>query len=100
MLFPLTSRVPLLLALAFILGLGLGSAQPMVMSLIHLAAPAGRAGEAVGVRTTVMNASHTFLPLMFGALGSAVGMVPVFWTLAIFMSAGGIFAARRRGSVV
>ena len=99
-LFPLTSRVPLLLALAFILGLGLGSAQPMVMSLIHLAAPAGRAGEAVGVRTTVMNASHTFLPLMFGALGSAVGMVPVFWTLAIFMSAGGIFAARRRGSVV
>ena len=100
LLFPLTARVPLLLALAFILGLGLGSAQPMVMSLIHLAAPAGRAGEAVGVRTTVMNASHTFLPLMFGALGSAAGMVPVFWTLAILMSAGGIFAARQRGSVL
>lgn len=100
LLFPLTGVVPFLIALAFILGLGLGCGQPMVMSLIHLAAPSGRAGEAVGVRTMVMNASHTFLPLGFGALGSALGMIPVFWAIAALMGAGVAYAGRRRGSVV
>jgi predicted MFS family arabinose efflux permease len=99
-LFPLVSLVPILLTLAFILGLGLGVGQPMVMSLIHTASPAGRAGEAVGVRTTVMNASHTFLPLGFGALGSALGMIPVFWAIAACMAGGIAFAGRRRGTVV
>lgn len=98
--FPLVSLVPALLTLAFILGLGLGSAQPMVMSLLHRAAPAGRAGEAVGVRTMVMNTSHATLPLLFGALGSALGMVPVFWVLALSMGVGGLYASRRRGAVV
>jgi predicted MFS family arabinose efflux permease len=95
-LYPLTHTLPLLLILAFVLGLGLGSAQPMVMSLIHLTAPPGRSGEAVGVRTTVMNASHTTLPLLFGALGSVLGLVPVFWTLAAILGAGGAFAAKQK----
>ena len=98
-LFPLASAVPTLIALAFVLGLGLGSGQPMVMSLLHIASPPGRAGEAVGVRTTIMNTSHTFLPLGFGALGSALGMAPVFWAIALAMGAGAVFAARRRGAV-
>ena len=91
-LFPLFTAVPLLLALAFLLGLGLGSAQPMVMSLLHRTSPPGRTGEAVGVRTTLMNASHTALPLLFGGLGAALGMVPAFWALAVILSAGGWFA--------
>lgn len=98
-LFPLFTAVPVLLGLAFLLGLGLGSAQPMVMSLLHRVAPAGRTGEAVGVRTTLMNASHTALPLLFGGLGSALGMVPAFWALAVILSAGGVFAGRRHGTV-
>ncbi|MBC7434434.1 MAG: MFS transporter [Bdellovibrionales bacterium] len=96
-LFPLFTAVPMLVALAFLLGLGLGSAQPMVMSLIHLAAPAGRTGEAVGVRTTVMNVSQTALPLLFGGLGSALGMMPAFWAVALALTVGGVFAARRKG---
>ena len=100
LLFPLVSLVPALLALAFILGLGLGCGQPMVMSLIHLASPPGRAGEAVGIRTTVMNASHTLLPLGFGALGAALGMVPVFWAIAVIMGGGVVFAGRHRGAVI
>ena len=96
LLFPLFSAVPVLLALAFLLGLGLGACQPMVMSLIHVAAPAGRTGEAVGVRTTVMNASHTFLPLTFGALGAAFGgMTPIFWILSACMAGGALFAGKR-----
>lgn len=95
LLFPLFSAIPVLLALAFLLGLGLGACQPMVMSLIHIAAPAGRTGEAVGVRTTVMNASHTVLPLTFGALGAAFGgLMPIFWLLAVVMGGGSFYAAR------
>ena len=93
-LFPLFSAVPVLLALAFLLGLGLGSTQPMVMSLIHKVAPAGRTGEAIGVRATLMNASQTGLPLLFGGLGAAAGMVSAFWVLALILSAGGVFSAR------
>lgn len=100
LLFPLFTAVPVLLVLAFVLGMGLGCALPMIMSLIHLTAPEGRTGEAVGVRSTLINASQTVLPLLFGALGTAVGMVPVFWTLASLLAGGGVFAGRRKGSVV
>jgi predicted MFS family arabinose efflux permease len=96
-LFPLFTAVPVLLGLAFLLGLGLGSAQPMVMSLLHRVSPVGRTGEAVGVRTTLINASHTTLPLLFGGLGSALGTAPAFWALAVILSAGGVFAGRHRG---
>jgi predicted MFS family arabinose efflux permease len=98
-LFPLFSAVPVLVSLAFLLGLGLGCAQPMVMSLIHIVAPAGRTGEAVGVRTTVMNVSQTALPLLFGGLGSALGMMPAFWAVALALTAGSVYASRRKGSV-
>ena len=95
LLFPLFTAVPMLIALAFLLGLGLGACQPMVMSLIHSASPAGRTGEAVGVRTTVMNASHAVLPLTFGALGTAFGgLTPIFWILALCMGGGAWFAGR------
>ena len=96
LLFPLFTIVPVLLALAFLLGLGLGSALPMIMSLIHITAPQGRTGEAVGVRSTLINASQTILPLFFGAVGSAVGTVPVFWALAAMLGWGCVFAGRKR----
>jgi predicted MFS family arabinose efflux permease len=95
LLFPLFGAVPVLLGLAFVLGLGLGSAMPMIMSLIYTTAPEGRTGEAVGVRSTLINASQTVLPLLFGALGSVAGTIPVFWMLAAMLALGGIFAGRR-----
>ena len=96
-LFPFFASVPLLMTLSFVLGIGLGCSQPMVMSLLYSTSPPGRQGEAVGVRTTVMNASHTALPLAFGALGTALGMGPVFWFMAGLLGAGGYFINRRRG---
>ena len=66
------------------------------MALIYATAPPGRAGEAVGIRSVVLNASHTFLPLAFGGLGAALGMLPVFWSMASALAAGGWFADRRR----
>jgi predicted MFS family arabinose efflux permease len=95
-LFPFFASVPLLMSLSFVLGIGLGCSQPMVMSLLYSTSPPGRQGEAVGVRTTVMNASHAALPLVFGALGTALGMGPVFWFMAGLLGAGGYFINRRR----
>ena len=95
-LFPLLTPVPLLIALSFLLGIGLGCAQPMIMAVLYSASPPGRQGEVVGVRTTLMNASHTFLPLLFGAVGAALGIGPVFWTMAGLLFAGGWMANRRR----
>jgi MFS family permease len=96
LIFPFVAKVPLLMALSFLLGTGLGCAQPMIMSLLYAASPPGRQGEVVGVRTTLLNASHTVLPLLFGALGSALGMGPVFWSMSGLLLAGGGFALRRR----
>jgi len=94
-LFPLVTLVPLLIALSFLLGIGLGCAQPMIMAVLYSASPPGRQGEVVGVRTTLMNASHTFLPLLFGAVGAALGIGTVFWAMAAMLMAGGWMANRR-----
>ena len=95
-LFPTVQAVTLLAAIAFLLGLGLGATQPSIMALLFTAVPAGRAGEAVGIRSVVLNASHTVLPLLFGAVGAALGMLPVFWTMSFALAGGGWFANRRR----
>jgi len=94
-LFPLVQTVTPIAAIAFLLGLGLGASQPSMMSLIQRSTPAGRLGEALGIRTTVMNASHTLLPLLFGGVGAALGMGPAFWTMALVLGGAGEFARRR-----
>ena len=94
--FPLAGTLPLMLAAAFAMGLSLGCGQPMAMSLLHLTAPPSRAGEAVGMRTTIVSASQTLFPLVFGALGSAVGVGAVFWAGATVLASGGEFARRRK----
>jgi len=96
LLFPFVSSVPLLMANSFALGLGLGCAQPVIMSLLYEASPPGRQGEAVGVRTTMINASSTFIPLASGGLSVLAGsMSPAFWLLAASLLAGAWFARRR-----
>ena len=89
--FPLVKTVPVLIALAFFLGAGLGGAQPMIMSLLYNKAPAGRGAEAIAVRTLLINISQTAIPLLFGALGAALGMTPVFWTMAVLLVGAGCF---------
>ncbi|HEV3010780.1 MAG TPA: MFS transporter [Burkholderiales bacterium] len=97
LLFPLAQSVPPLLLLSFVLGLGLGSAQPVIMSLLYAASPPGRQGEAVGLRTSLLNGSHTLIPLASGAASAAVGMAPVFWVLAAGLLAGAWFARKQVG---
>ena len=91
-LFPFVGSAGALMALSFTLGLALGSAQPMVMSLLHSIAPAGRMGEAAGVRMSIINASTFAVPLLFGAVGSTLGLAPVFWSVGAALAGGGWFA--------
>lgn len=89
---PFTHSVGLLMLIAFLLGLGLGAPQPIVLTLLHQFAPPGRAGEALGLRTTLINASQTVMPLLFGAVGTAFGMTPLFWAMAACMLGSSAFA--------
>jgi hypothetical protein len=41
------------------------------------------------VRTLLINVSQTAIPLLFGALGAALGMTPVFWTMAVLLVVAG-----------
>jgi len=97
-LVPLLDTLAPLMACAFLLGLGLGAAQPNVMSLLHARAPAGRIGEALGLRTTIMNGSHVVLPLAFGAFGTVLGAGVAFWLMAALLATGGAGALRRERS--
>jgi MFS family permease len=93
-LFPFVASAGALMVLSFALGLALGSAQPMVMALLHSIAPAGRMGEAAGVRMSIINASTFAVPLLFGAVGSTLGLAPVFWSVGAALAGGGWFARR------
>ena len=93
-LFPLFSSLIPLMAVAYLLGLGLGAAQPNVMSLVHSRSPQGRVGEALGLRSTIIHASQVALPLVFGAFGSVLGIAAMFWTMATLVCSGGVAAVR------
>jgi MFS family permease len=94
LLFPFSHSAPALMMLSFSLGLGLGAGQPMVLSLLHMHAPPGRVGEAVGIRMSLVQAMAVTVPLTFGALGATVGLNPVFWGVGLCLAAGGIFTRR------
>ena len=93
-LFPFARSAWLLGALSFVLGLGLGTGQPMVMSLLHTHAPPGRVGEAVGVRMSIVQTSSVAVPLLFGALGTTFGLAPVFWSVGVCLAGGGFLSRR------
>jgi len=95
LLIPFVHSVPLLMALSFLLGLGLGASQPVIMALLYEASPQGRQGEAVGIRTTMLNISQTFIPLFSGAISAALGMTPVFALIALMLVGGAWFAKTR-----
>lgn len=94
-LFPFMHQSYSLMAFAAILGLALGSSQPNMLALLHHAAPAGRAGEAVGIRVTAGNASQVILPLAFGAAGATLGLLAVFWGMGAMIGSGVPFAWRK-----
>ena len=92
---PFFEHVALLMLAAFVMGLGLGCGQPLTMMITYDRSPSGRAGEANGLRQMANNVTHMVIPLVFGALGSAIGMGPVFWANSAILVAGAMVAGKR-----
>ena len=68
-----------------LLGIVLGSVQPMVMSMIHQITPADRHGEALGLRMMAINGSSVLMPILFGSLGTVVGVSALFWAVGVIV---------------
>jgi MFS-type transporter involved in bile tolerance (Atg22 family) len=74
--------------LAALLGVTLGSVQPMILSMLHQVTPEARHGEALALRSMAINASSTLMPLLFGVSGAWVGAVGLFWAVGALVGAG------------
>ena len=78
------------------LGFALGSVQPMIMSTLHQITPHHRHGEALALRAMAINASSVLMPVLFGTVGTAVGVAWVFWTVAAVVGGGAPFTWKSR----
>jgi predicted MFS family arabinose efflux permease len=92
--FPLLRSVYGLMAMAFMIGIGVGCTQPLLMSTSYEKSPAGRAGEVTGLRLTANNIARVAMPLLSGALGAAFGAAPVFWMNALNLTTISILSRR------
>ena len=80
------------------LGFALGTAQPMIMSMLHQITPQARHGEALGLRMTVMGASSVAMPVLFGTAGAVAGVAAVFWVASAVVGIGARAAWRLRAN--
>ncbi len=88
--YPLMPSALAMMACSVCLGFVLGSVQPMVMSMIHMVTPAHRQGEALGLRMMAINGSSVLMPMLFGSIGTVVGVGALFWAV------GGVVGACSR----
>jgi predicted MFS family arabinose efflux permease len=88
--FPFFDSAITLGAVALVLGLGMGCAQPVTLMLVYGRAPEGRSGEALGMRVTINQFTHIAVPILFGTLGSVFGIAPVFWINSLILVGGGL----------
>jgi len=95
-LIPFFTNAWMLAAIAFLLGLGVGCAQPLTMSLLYALTPPGRVAEAIGLHKTVRNATHIAVPIFFGSIGAAFGFVTVFLSNAALLATSGLLMRRTR----
>jgi sugar phosphate permease len=95
--YPLAPGPWALAALALLLGVTLGSVQPMVLSMLHQLTPHHRHGEALALRSMALNGSSTLMPLLFGAVGTLVGAGVLFWVVGSAVGFGSWLAKPLRG---
>jgi MFS family permease len=88
--FPFADGFVPLLVMSFLLGLALGCGAPISLVLAYNRSPAGRSGEAIGLRQTVNKTTEVVMPIVFGSISTALGMFPVFMLDAVMLAYGGI----------
>jgi MFS family permease len=92
--YPLAPTAWAMGGLSVLLGITLGSVQPMIMSTLHQITPAHRHGQALGLRALAINGSSVVMPLLFGSAGVVVGVAGVFWAVGAVVGAGARLALR------
>ena len=85
--YPFMPSVWAMMGCSIALGLVLGSVQPMVMSMIHQITPPHRQGEALGLRMMAINGSSVLMPVLFGSIGTVVGVSALFWAVGVVVGA-------------
>ena len=85
---PWLSLAPLLMAAGIVYGAAVGMSQPNMLSLIRNAAPPGRGGEAVGLRSVLSNGCSVVVPLAFGAALSTVSISTLLYAGAMVFGTG------------
>jgi len=98
-LYPLMPNALGMAACSVLLGIALGSVQPMVMSMLHQITPDHRHGDAIAMRAMVINASSVAMPMLFGAAGTLLGVSGVFWVVGAVSGAGSRLAFLLRDAV-
>jgi MFS family permease len=71
-----------------LLGLTLGTVQPMIMSTLHQITPHAMHGQAIALRLMTINLSSVLMPMLFGTAGVVVGVSVVFWTVGALVGLG------------
>jgi len=83
---PWASAAIVFMLLGFLFGTSIGFSQPNMLSLLHVAAPGGRGGEALGLRSLIGNASSVLVPVSFGLAVGPLGLAPLLWAGATLIS--------------
>jgi len=96
-LYPLARTAWVMAGCAVVLGLALGSVQPMIMTTLHQLTPPARHGEAIALRSMVINLSSAVMPLAFGLAGATFGASALFWMMGAAVASGSL-AARHVGA--
>jgi MFS family permease len=95
-LVPFTSNIILLGLIAFFFGLGMGIGIPLTVILMYSQSAEGRSGQTLGLRLMTNNFVRVTGPIVFGVVGTALGLPPVFWINAALMMAGGLLSRPRK----
>jgi predicted MFS family arabinose efflux permease len=70
----------------------MGISMPLTVILMYERTVQGRAGQTLGLRLSANNLVRVVGPVVFGAVGSAFGMPPVFWLNGAMMLIGALLA--------
>ena len=99
MAYPFTQTLLAMCICSALLGMALGSVQPMVLSMMHHLTPPHRLGESLAVRLIFVNSSALSVPLLMGAVGGFIGVSSVFWIMGSVVTVGSHVGTRLRHAI-
>jgi len=98
--YPFTRSALSMGMVSVLMGLTLGTVQPMVMSMLHQITPRHRHGEALAIRLILVNTSSVTMPMILGTAGGVLGVSAVFWAMGVVLAAGSHLGLSLRGADV